>query len=238
MNALIKALLQHLVIFTLLVIGMVLIVFISSQFNTPHPDAYRDGVMSIVYVYIIILPVHGGLILLKKTTRLDAFKLPQKLFLWHQNSGVIVHIAILFTAITVINNIMMVTGIDTPKQGTFAYTHLLMRTLIVTLAVFIWMFKDVIKAFKVFFKWLKSDAKTSHLKNRLSVFFNTYGIVTKSAVVFTIITVFGCMTMVILSLFINPQGGVNLYISLLILYLVIVSVFVFVRRDPNTKEHD
>ncbi len=215
-----KALLKHIIIFSLISAGMLLITFISSQFNTLHPDAYRDGVMSVVYVYVIVLIVHVLIVVLRKTTRFDAFKLPMKLVKWHKDTGVFVHIAVLFTLITVINSIMMITGIDTPKTGTFAYTHLLVRTLIVTLAVVISMFKDVLENIKSIARWFKSETKDFAIKQYLTV----SGVFSKSVVMFTTITVLGCVMMVLLSTLINPQGGYNLYLSLVILYGVLLIV--------------
>ena len=230
MTLFLKTMLKHFIIFSLLVLVMVCIIFVLGQFNSLHPDAYRDGVMSIVYVYAIILFLHLLIYIIKSKTRFDALKLPSQWLRWHQNSGVFLHIALGFTFITVINNIMMVTGIDVPKTGTFAYTHLLIRTLIVTVAVIIWMYKDVYYGIKSVFKLSKKP-----MIHTVAKAWKAHGVLASTAMMFTTITVIGCLFMVIFSGLLNPQGGFNLYLSLIILFVVLLGVNVFLKIVFSTK---
>ncbi len=237
MKPFIRFTLTHLTIFSLLVIGMLAVTFVIGMFSTLHPDAYVDGVMSIVYVYVIVLFVHLFLLLIKRTTRFDAFTLPKRWFEWYKKSGVFVNIALFFTAITFINNIMMLTGIDVPKEGTFAYTHLLVRTLIVTLAVVISMHRDVIETFKSIKAHLEAPADQRRLQRREKRNALLQTLRTRpleaSASLFTFITVSGCLIMVLTSPWSSPKGGAPLYLSLTILYgvlLVITLLSAFLSR--------
>lgn len=54
---------------------------------------------------------------------------------WWEASTFIGDVALAFTAVTVVNSVMMLTGADEPKTGTFAYVHLLGRLGIVTVVV-------------------------------------------------------------------------------------------------------
>ena len=228
-----KALFQHFVVFTGLVLGAWLIVFILGQFNELHPNAARDGVMSVVYVYVVIFVVHllflffkqGRFVLLKTwLIRLDA---------WDKQSSVFTHIAVLFTLITFINSVMMLTGIDTPKSGTFAYTHLLTRLLIVTIAGLLWQHQKVLHFFQK-----SSQRNAVSFKHTLTDRFATFSRspFNASASLFTTITVTGCVVMVGLSRFIQPQGGTRLYASLLVLYGVSLLLCVLLSHKKRPRQ--
>ncbi len=221
-----KTILKHLIIFSLLSIGMLIIVFVMGLFSTLHPDAYIDGFMSIVYVYIIVLIVHFLVYLIKITTNFDTFTLPKTVYVWYKNIGILVNIAIIFTVITVVNSVMMITGIDTPKTGSFAYLHLLVRTLIIVLAVVISMYKAVLDSFKSLrayrleTKERKQQLKKEKIQSIRSSFINKP--LEVSASLFTLITVVGCFIMIIFAPLLNPQGGNNLYLALIILYSILL----------------
>ncbi|HSL58750.1 MAG TPA: hypothetical protein VK866_12970 [Acidimicrobiales bacterium] len=54
---------------------------------------------------------------------------------WWEARTFIGDVTLGFTAVTVVNSAMMLTGLDEPKVGTFAYVHLLGRLGIVTVVV-------------------------------------------------------------------------------------------------------
>jgi hypothetical protein len=54
---------------------------------------------------------------------------------WWDASTYLGDVALLFTIVTVGNSAMMLTGLDEPKVGTFAYVHLLGRLGIIALLV-------------------------------------------------------------------------------------------------------
>ncbi|NEZ64758.1 hypothetical protein D0962_18525 [Leptolyngbyaceae cyanobacterium CCMR0082] len=61
-----------------------------------------------------------------------------------------------FLIVTVINSVMMVTGLDTPKEGRFAYVHLLLRLGILTGIWFVFYFSYTITSTKEFFRDLQA----------------------------------------------------------------------------------
>jgi len=214
MNIFFKTVCKHAIIFTSLVLGILTIVFVGSLFNTPHPDAYIDGVMSIVYVYVIVIFVHVLYFLLKRYTSLNT----QAIVEWYMNGSIIVHIALGFAAITIVNNFMMISGNDTPKIGTFAYVHLLIRLLIVTLATTLIMIKPISKRIKdIIQNTRKNPLNIETLMNKITI-----NPLVHSFVLFTYITALGCIIMVMLSPLIQPEAGYNLYASLLFLYSIIL----------------
>ena len=60
-----------------------------------------------------------------------------------------------FLIITVVNSFMMVTGLDTPKEGRFAYVHLLIRLGILTGIWVVFDFSYTIASTKEFFRDLR-----------------------------------------------------------------------------------
>jgi hypothetical protein len=54
---------------------------------------------------------------------------------WWDSSTFLGDVALMFTAVTIANSVMMLTGWDEPKTGTFAYVHLLGRLGIITVVV-------------------------------------------------------------------------------------------------------
>ncbi|UNC92045.1 hypothetical protein [Candidatus Contubernalis alkaliaceticus] len=53
-------------------------------------------------------------------------------------------VGIFFALLTVINSIMMLAGADVPKEGVFAYVHLMSRLGIITLIVTLISFREII----------------------------------------------------------------------------------------------
>ena len=213
---------KHFIVFTLVSLGMLLVVYVSGMFVTLHPDAYIDAFMSVLYVYAFIVVIHLLFHIIKITTNINPLSVSNKAFNKYKNIGIFTNIAIIFTLITVINSLMMITGYDTPKTGSFAYLHLLARTLIIVLGVSITMYKDVMKSLKN----LKSRAihskkerqtKRSAKLNRLRQNFSQKPF-ESSAILFTLITVTGCVIMVTFSLYLKPKGGSNLYLALIVFY--------------------
>jgi hypothetical protein len=112
-----------------------------------------------------------------------------------------------FTIITVINSLMMITGFDIPKQGLFAYIHMMSRLMIVSLIIGLMMWKDVWVSIKntgvrAFFIGLYTKIKNGALP-----------------VLFTFLTAVYCLFMIVFASFLRPSGGINFYRSLVILFL-------------------
>jgi len=216
MNYFIKAITRHLIIFTLISLGFVLFVFISSLSNEIHPDAYKDAVMSVVYVYGMFLIVYMPYQLIMHKTKFKDSRFAVALKAWYKQSTLFDHIAIWFTMITVINSMMMLTGIDAPKQGTFAYVHLLIRLGIVTLAVCLYRAKNIYKKLKEIKTWKLSISIKSIIENSIQHPFMA------SFKLFTVFTIVYCLIHIVFESVINPQGGAPLYILLLIIFSVLI----------------
>ena len=77
-----------------------------------------------------------------------------KRFLTEKNA--IAGVSDTFSVITIINSFMMVTGLDTPKEGRFAYIHLLIRLGIITGIWVIFDFSYTIASTKAFFQDLRA----------------------------------------------------------------------------------
>ena len=130
---------------------------------------------------------------------------------WWDDETPIQAICSTFTIITVINSLMMITGLDVPKQGLFAYIHMLSRLLIISLIIVLTMWKDV---------WV------SMINTGVRAFFiGLYRKIKNGAlpVLFTFLTAVYCLFMIIFTSFLPPSGGINYYRSLLILFLCLVS---------------
>lgn len=233
--------LRHLIIFTLLILGTITLIFILGMFNTLHPDAYIDGIMSIVYVYGLIIVVLVLYHFINRYLNIDIQNRFKRFVLWQKTISVFAEVAFLFTLITVINSIMMVTGIDTPKRGVFAYEHLLIRLLIVIFAVVIWNHKAILIAIRSLFKRNsipKADKQPFIYK--LSDSYNKP--IQATFNLFTIFTVALCLIIVLFQNMIMPEGGWSLYLWLIILYGILLLIglvrFYAMSRQVSKKDID
>ena len=77
-----------------------------------------------------------------------------KRFLTEKNA--VAGISDAFLIVTVANSFMMVTGLDTPKEGRFAYIHLLLRLGILTGIWIVFYFSYTIESTKEFFRDLRA----------------------------------------------------------------------------------
>lgn len=128
----------------------------------------------------------------------------------------------MFTVITVVNSGMMVAGWDTPKTGTFAYTHLLSRLAIVAAVVALFHLDDFRKQIE---RWRHRDrlrrlrrvdrGKGSHLVEVLRQI--PQAPLDWVAAAFTVVTGALCLLALASSVWQEPQGGVALYRALLVL---------------------
>ncbi len=120
-------------------------------------------------------------------------------------------ISIIFALITIANSLMMITGLDTPKNGVFAYVHLLVRLSIVSLFVIVFSFSEIISNVRktrfsidpVKFLYLKPDSPSL--------------IVVSGA--FTRGTAALCLLSIAFQRQLSPAGGEKLYAGLLVFWL-------------------
>lgn len=201
-----------------------LIVYILSHFMPLHPNAYTDIIRSIVIVYGFVLIVYILIAVLRKIKQVNkAFK---GIGNWWKDQTPIKAISEFFTVITVINNLMMITGYDTPKQELFTYIHMLTRFAIITLVITITMWKVVIKSIKQMkYKQIFKD----FFENLPNQFF---GSISK---LFTFITVVYCMFIILFQSIINPTGGLGFYKLLLVFFGLSIICILFLRNARKQK---
>lgn len=126
----------------------------------------------------------------------------------------------MFTVITVVNSVMMITGWDTPKTGTFAYTHLLSRLAIVAAVVSLFHLDE-----------LHEHIERRRDRDRRPLTASGGGssaieLITRQlprspssrvAVAFTVVTAVLCVATIASSVWREPSGGVALYRAVLVL---------------------
>lgn len=223
---LIAGVLKHLRVLLIICGVTLLLLYIMGNFITLHPDAYRDMIRSILLVYGFYIIFYSLTLILKKNLHIEKF---QKRFSnWRKNETPLEAIFKAFTVVTALNSLMMITGFDIPKLGVFAYIHMMIRFLIITLIVIIWMWKDVLM-------WVKNikignNIRNLYEKSRNSIFLGISSL-------FSIITVFYCLFMISSNKLINPQGGMFFYQSLLWI-LFIVTIFILVLNYIKVRSRN
>jgi hypothetical protein len=133
---------------------------------------------------------------------------------WWSDSTYLTDVGLGFAVVTVINSVMMVVGWDTPKTGSFAYTHLLGRFAIVAaiMAVFHLDGARVMVA-----GW--SNATSGRRCGRAIASVRGQlpdGLVGRWAFAFTSFTVVACLAVLASSRWREPSAGVELYWALLV----------------------
>lgn len=141
---------------------------------------------------------------------------------WWDRSTFLGEVAVLFTVITVGNSVMMLTGLDEPKNGTFAYVHLLGRIAIIVVVVGLFHLGEA----RVWLHRWRDPARRPNRSPR-GVAEAAVGTVLRhwvegTARVFTTAVIAICLTSVAVAGVRPPAGGVGLYRSLLLLAAVLV----------------
>ncbi|MCD5414003.1 MAG: hypothetical protein LR001_03230 [Clostridiales bacterium] len=147
----------------------------------------------------------------------NAAKKIKSIYRWFADEeSVFAEICGVFALITFANSYMMVSGMDTPKVGRFAYTHLLIRLKIIFIFFLIWDYKAILSEIKRHMKKLKGlpnikfkNIYKNVLKNRFNSICITY---TSTIVIFCIIMIFRVC---------EPRGGAGLYFNLILLFTFI-----------------
>lgn len=215
------------------------IVFGMSLFVEMHPDAYRDGLLSIVYVYPFVLFASGVYAFVRRVSRRGRSGAAESVMHWHRECGLFTGIAVVFTLITVMNSIMMLTGVDVPKQGLFAYQHMLVRMVIVTGAIMVAMGRETFRTGRKFVTFVRIDPLTrrsmlSDIASRITEA-ATHRPFQASVNSFTALTFLICVAAIVVSFWSEVAGGSAFYTALLILYgalLVVFTAIRFARRPP------
>ncbi|MDZ7834396.1 MAG: hypothetical protein U5K84_02750 [Alkalibacterium sp.] len=210
--------LKHIVIILIILVVAWLFLFIMGNFVALHPNAYRDLIRSILVPYGIGILCYNlyAFIYKKKSLRGSS----RKLSLWWENITALESICLMFTLITVINSLMMITGIDTPKQGVFAYVHMMTRLGIVSFIVVLLMWKDIVQSVRQFsFRFnIRKFFQDAHKRIMISV-----------SIVFTALTTVFCVAMIAFQETLDPVGGVFFY-QLLLGMLSIITISIVLLR--------
>lgn len=157
---------------------------------------------------------------------MSLFRSVKTLFAWFSRHGLFEAIAILFTLVTVVNSTMMVIGWDRPKEGVFAYEHLLGRLGIVALIVVLWEFSAVSAAVRRTFRqgWPRAPLTASIDAVKAwftSIATNRAGSV---AVLYTVVVATVSVVTVAFQAFLRPMGGAALYESLLLGFVMVTAL--------------
>lgn len=222
-NELCRKIKKHTIILTITCGFACLFLYALGYFISLHPHAYRDLIRSIVLVYGIYILVHGLFtVVLRKIPALEArIKNSYRL----GGEGPAGEIAIAFTIITAINSIMMVTGHDTPKEGVFAYVHMMTRLLIISCIMIIWKWKDVIDRSRRF-----------EFKNKLRMFYQEAHkrVLGSASKIFTVVTAAYCLMMIVFQRALEPAGGILFYQTLLGIIIASVLYMTALRSIRNS----
>ncbi len=233
----------------------VIFLYILGHFISLHPDAYRDLIRSILMGYGIYITGYGLYRVVftkfitskrnssKTFTEADAAatdlsnkEVSKTKNLQRSNKKTMVRmketpleaICVTFMVITFLNSVMMLTGIDTPKEGIFAYIHMMTRLLIITGIITVFMWKDVLERVKKFN--CQNIFKNISLEAPRSIFRST-------AKLFALITAVYCVIMIAFQSIINPSGGAFFYQSLLVILLSMTIAMISIRISRKTREN-
>lgn len=199
-----KTVAVHFRILAAICVASWIMLYIMGHFLVLHPDAYKDMTRSIIIVYAIVLLSIGAWRLLARF--LPAQFAPDRISTLANGYTPFQLIAALFLVITVVNSVMMLTGIDAPKQGVFTYVHMLTRLMIVTFSIVAWKWHETLTQLKAF-----------HLvKSALSLLRGAHKQpLATGAQIFTLATVAYCLTAIAASYLIPVSGGAFFYRALL-----------------------
>ncbi len=200
--------------------------YVVGQFTELHPDAYRDLIRSIVFGYGIYLAVYGAYHGIYKKIPAVQDKGVQSVN-GQKDKSVKAYketpleaICVTFMVITALNSIMMLTGLDTPKEGIFAYIHMMTRIFIISMVIGIWMFREVLEGLK-----------NCRFKNILKNFYQDtrHHFIRSIAKTFTFITAAYCILVIAFQSILHPPGGTVFYQSLLGILLFTVTALSALR---------
>lgn len=155
---------------------------------------------------------------------------------WWDTSTFVGDVALLFFGVTVVNSVMMVTGLDDPKTGTFAYVHLLGRLGIITGLVALFYLDDLTELGR---RWwgrarhrdrvrgphrelraVVEDVLTSLLRSGVE----------GSARVFTAVVTVTCFLTLVFAEVRPPVGGRGLYRNLVVFAVILVPILFVASR--------
>lgn len=171
----------------------------------------------------------------------DTSSLRARIRAWWAASTFLGDVALLFTVVTVGNSVMMLTGLDEPKDGTFAYVHLLGRFGIITVLVGLFSLDE---ARGWFARWRRQRRQPSRGDLRRHSTRSAFEAIRRSllrrgfdgaARVFAAVVVASCALTVALAEIRTPAGGPGLYRNLVLFALILLpAMSLAARRERRT----
>jgi hypothetical protein len=155
---------------------------------------------------------------------------------WWDDSPFLGDIAAAFAVVTVVNSVMMLTGLDEPKTGSFAYIHLLGRLGLITLIVGVFHVGDLGERVAARRQGARaggrhdpSPSSSPPRRGRVLGFFLDRWL-EGSARVYTLAVTSVCLVLLALAQVRPPAGGAELYRN-----LVVLAVLVLLLMLPATR---
>ena len=155
---------------------------------------------------------------------------------WWDENPFFGDVAAVFAVVTVGNSMMMLTGLDEPKTGSFAYVHLLSRLGIITLIVGVFHLGDLGDRVGAWRDRARPAGRTdptrsaSHSVRDGVLGFFLGGWLEGTARVFAVVVATVCVVVFALSVVRPPAGGVELYRNLVLLAVVLLLVMLPATR--------
>ena len=161
-------------------------------------------------------------------------ELVARLRAWWDAGTFLGDVAVLFTVVTVGNSLMMLTGLDEPKTGSFAYLHLLGRLAIITGVVGLFHLDEIRT------RVTRRRPPAGHLsppdRPRRRVVVGAMaesflgGWLDGTARAFTMIVAATCVVVLALTGIRTPAGGSGLYRNLVLLAAILLPVMLIATR--------
>lgn len=163
------------------------------------------------------------------------FEKMKKIYHWFfDDEYVLTEICTVFTAVTVINSYQMVFLNHMPKVGKFAYIHLLIRLLIISVIVTLIEGENIFQEIKQIILRVKSSKTLSKSEIRAVIYrYIIDNKVNTISISFSSLTVIICLIMTVFV--IEPQGGEKLYFNLLILFGIVTATVLIVHIFDKIK---
>jgi hypothetical protein len=151
---------------------------------------------------------------------------------WWDTSTYLGDVALLFTLVTVGNSLMMLTGLDEPKTGSFAYVHLLGRLGIIASLVGAFHLGDVRERLAGRRHPLRRTGPADRTRRpaRDVLGFFLVGWLDGTARAFTVLVAAVCVVVLALAGPRPPAGGVGLYRNLVLLVVILLPIVLAATR--------
>lgn len=155
---------------------------------------------------------------------------------WWDASTYLGDVARLFTVITVGNSVMMLTGLDEPKAGSFAHVHLLGRLGIIASLVGVFYLGEARERLTRWRDPTRHPGHPDHIRRSsravydaaLGFFLDSW--LDGTARAFTVIVAAVCVVVLALAALRPPAGGVGLYRNLVLLVVILLPVMLAATR--------